>query len=180
MIKNKRLLIIAAVLLAIVMVIAFVVAKPKKKTNIPDPIVTTDPITGDKLIETPGVDPETGDGESSGLALIGSQKLYDYMDDDYTFYLLRDGIFSRYFKEKVDGKAKLLKIVPSSLTTRTIGGGSSGNAQKTAAFTLLTDLNDDPYQVSMTILPVEGEIFVDIKDKNGVVNSYKDFTKLVD
>lgn len=176
---NKRLIIFVVVVLSIIMMAVFLVVRPKNKTNVPDPIVTTDPITGDKLITTPGVDPETGGVPSVGLPLLGGAKLYEHIDDDYAFILLRDSILAKYFKEKTSNKAKLMKLIPASLITKTVGGGTSGNAYKSADFDILTDINNDVYKVIMTYYPVEGLINVVIKDKAGTPTEYNDFTKLV-
>lgn len=178
--KNKRLIIIAVVAVSVVVVLVFILVRPKKKSNVPDPIVTTDPITGDQLIETPGVDPETGGVQNNSLPLLGGSKLYEYIDDDYTFILLRDGILTKHFKEKTNNKAKLMKLVPSSLVTKTIGGGANNDAYKTASFDMLTDIDDDTYKVAVTYYPVEGRVNVIIKDRAGTPTEYNDYTKLVD
>lgn len=166
--KNQRtiLIIIASVIGAMVL-IGFALwyfsagdggVTPQSKES-----VKVDPITGETIIETEGIDPE-GKAKPSILGASNIQPLYG---DDYAFSAVSEDVLLHHFET-----SKYIKISPNNIKKDSVNIPETGERYLVLDFDVYLDDNTkDKHRVS-TKFQSDGIIYATVTAPDGKVTNY--------
>lgn len=161
---NKRLLLISsAALLGFIILVILVsyglrddttTIKPQSKDS-----VKVDPITGETLIETEGIESEG----PRGASLLGADNIQPLYGDDDVFQAVRDVLVGQF------NKAQYVKISPKNINKDAVNNpGAAGNYLLVEFDVYLDKDTVNKYRISSRSQP-DGLIYITITSPTGVV-----------
>lgn len=161
---NKRLLLIgSAALLGFIILVILIsyglqsdttTVKPQSKDS-----VKVDPITGETLVETVGIEPEG----PRGASLIGANNIQPLYGDDNVFQAVRDALVSKF------NKAQYVKISPNNINKDAVNNPGTADNYLLVEFDVYLDKDSvNKYRVSSRSQP-DGLIYITVTSPAGVV-----------
>lgn len=136
---KRKLIIAASIIFLLIIMSVGVIQTVNKPSDTDHPIKeSTDPVTGEKIVDVEGKSPETGDG-LGGPTMLGLIYIQPLFGDDNAFQIFRDVIFREHHKS-----AKMIKIPEAEVSKRNIN--TDTDAYVEVSFKYFVDSEPKTYQ----------------------------------
>jgi hypothetical protein len=166
--KNQRVTIIIAAAIGGLVLIGLVLWLGFRGTGggvtpQPESSVKTDPITGETIIETEGIDPE-GEARPS---VIGASSVQPLFGNDDAFQAVANDVLIPYFET-----SKFIKISPKDIHKNSVNNLQTGERYLLVEFDVYLDDNTkDKHRVSVKLLP-DDTIQATVLDPDGTTKNF--------
>lgn len=165
----KRTIIIVAAIILFVIIMAVGVVQTVNKNNQTGthPITaTSDPVTGEQIVDAKGKSPERGD-ELGGPTMLGLIYIQPLFGDDNAFQIFRDVIFREHHKS-----AKMIKIPEAEVSKRNINNDTEAYVE--VSFKYFVDDQPQAYQAVVKYDYFTYAIIANFTDPNGQKTTVSD------